>query len=73
MVKPVIAVDSSILIAIFNGEPEEDLFLETVVDARVVIGWPTAFEVRLWLVRHGRDRIQWFDAWLDDEAVQGVP
>ena len=41
-----IAVDTSVLIAIFLEEPEAEAFKAVLAENDLVIGWPTLFETR---------------------------
>jgi ribonuclease VapC len=73
-VKPLLAVDSSALIAIVNGEPEAATFENALVDGSPNIGWPTIFETRIWLLRRGGGQAgRWFEAWLDRPSTTAVP
>lgn len=45
-------VDSSALVAIFNGEAEGDDLRLVLARANWAIGWPTILEIRIWLVRN---------------------
>lgn len=41
-----IAIDTSVLIAIFLEEPEAEKFKAVLAENDIVIGWPTLFETR---------------------------
>ncbi len=41
-----IAIDTSVLIAIFLEEPEAETFKAVLAENDIVIGWPTLFETR---------------------------
>lgn len=69
-----VAVDSSILIAIMNAEPEADL-LQAALDCSIrVIGWPTVFETRIWVARRRRPEFaKWLDAFLELDQTICIP
>ena len=46
-----LALDSSVLIAILNGEHEGGDLLQVLADGQPVIGAPTVLEARLWCLR----------------------
>lgn len=46
-----LAVDSSALIAVIKGEPEENAFTSALWKNDVLVGWPTVLEMRIWLLR----------------------
>ncbi|MBB4277434.1 type II toxin-antitoxin system VapC family toxin [Rhizobium mongolense] len=48
-----IAVDTSVILAIALNEPEADLFRPVVGREPIVIGWPTLLEIRLVLSGKG--------------------
>lgn len=52
-----LAVDSSAIVAILNGELEADRFEQALDVSSRVIGWPTIFEIRLWSLRRQRPDI----------------
>jgi ribonuclease VapC len=61
------AIDSSAVVAILNGEAEAHQFLTAIDQGQsMYIGWPTAFEIELWLVRARRNEKAklWFDNFL---------
>ena len=59
---PDIAVDSSVLVAIAKKEIEASSFVEVLGAAWTAIGWPTVFEVRLWMIRNKRhEGSEWLD------------
>lgn len=60
-----LAVDSSALIAIIKGEPEEHAFADALLHGSPIIGWPTILETRIWLLRHSDGQARrWFENWL---------
>lgn len=48
-----IAVDTSAILAIALGEPEEERFKDILRQNELVIGWPTLFETRIVLTAKG--------------------
>ncbi|PVB60431.1 type II toxin-antitoxin system VapC family toxin [Labrenzia sp. 011] len=48
-----IAVDTSAILAIALGEPEEERFKDVMRHNDLVIGWPTLFETRIVLTAKG--------------------
>lgn len=67
------AVDSSALVAVLKGEAEEDLFAGILAAGGAIVGWPTVFETRIWLLRYaGLERTAWFEEWLREGATQPV-
>lgn len=65
------AIDSSVLIAILNREPEADRFLDTLEKHHAIVGWPTLFETRIWIIRRNvRSQSYWLEAWLDSGSVE---
>jgi ribonuclease VapC len=71
---PVLAADSSALIAILNKEPEAKHFLATLDASEALLGWPTVLEVRIWSVRGLNMAAEpWFQDWLEDPGTQIVP
>ena len=61
----VLAIDSSVLVAILKQEPERDDFLKLIDVSHCVIGWPTVLETRLWIVRKSAlESSGWFDNFL---------
>ena len=71
--KPVLAVDSSALIAIINAEPEAAAFSEALIDGSPIVGWPTIFETRIWLMRRSGGEAQgWLTAWLTHPATAAI-
>lgn len=68
------AVDSSAIIAILNREPEAAQFGLALDHAPRVIGWPTVFEVRLWIVRRARSEVaEWFDRFVRSAQTSLAP
>ncbi len=68
-----VAVDSSALVAILNGEAEARDLESIVLDCAVTIGWPTVLEVRLWLRRRPAALMTWLEERLDDESTTVLP
>lgn len=67
------AVDSSVLIAILNREPEAGQFLNALESSQAIIGWPTLFETRIWIMRrNARARSYWLETWLNDGAGETI-
>lgn len=48
-----IAIDTSVILAIALDEPEADLFKAALGGQPIIIGWPTLFEIRLVLAGKG--------------------
>jgi ribonuclease VapC len=68
-----VAVDSSVLIAILNEEPETEAFLGALAGSNFVIGWPTIFEVRIWCHRRLTEVKQpWLEAWFSSDTTRIV-
>jgi ribonuclease VapC len=69
-----VAVDSSVLIAVLNEEPEMDAFLGVLAVSSVVIGWPTIFEVRIWCHRRlAQVKPPWLEDWFASQRTRIVP
>jgi ribonuclease VapC len=49
----VIALDTSVIVAIALDEPEANVFKAALRNAPVLIGWPTLFETRIVLAANG--------------------
>jgi ribonuclease VapC len=49
-----VVVDSSVLVAVMNGEPEAGQFQAILSESVRIIGWPTVLETRLWAIRRQR-------------------
>jgi ribonuclease VapC len=65
-----IAVDSSVLVAILKSEPEKDNFEDVLIDSQCVIGWPTAFETRIWTIRNLKGSEEgWLEKFLAGSSV----
>lgn len=47
------AIDTSVILAIVLTEPEADRFRATLNEEQIVIGWPTLFETRMVLAGKG--------------------
>ncbi len=67
------AIDSSAVVAIINREPEARQLAAAMIGAHAIIGWPTVFEVRLWLLRRPRQTTNWLDDLLTDPDTEVVP
>lgn len=74
-------VDASVLVAIFNREPESDLFGNILLDNAWAIGVPNVFEARIWILRKRPDVVKEFTNYLDaasprfiafDEAIEKI-
>ncbi|MES5100577.1 type II toxin-antitoxin system VapC family toxin (plasmid) [Agrobacterium vaccinii] len=48
-----IALDTSVIVAILLEEPEADVFKSILQQGKIVIGWPTLFETRTVLTAKG--------------------
>ena len=53
MISQVIALDTSVILAIAFDEPEAEAFKTALRGAPILIGWPTLFETRLVLAAKG--------------------
>ena len=53
MTAKVIALDTSVVVAIALGEPEADAFKAALRNASILIGWPTLLETRIVLAAKG--------------------
>jgi ribonuclease VapC len=62
-------------VAVIKGEPEEQLLLQLLWDCPSVVGWPTVFETRIWLLRQsgGQAAAGWLEDWLARAHVEKVP
>lgn len=68
-----LAIDSSVLIAIMNEEPEANIFQSAITNVVRVVGWPTIFEVRIWTMRRGKDDMrQWLARFASFNATECV-
>lgn len=68
------AIDSSALVAIMREEPEANDFLTALDGPRPTIGWPTILEIRLWVIRRGRDKLaSWFEEFVTQPETIAVP
>ncbi len=66
-------VDASILVAMFNAEPEVDRFERIMAGGNWIIGWPTVFETRIWLLRNLPMRsLSLLDQMIDDPSVSAI-
>lgn len=67
-----VTVDSSVLIAFFQGEEEADDFLPILSESNLIIGAPTALEARIWCLRKARSfNLEQLDRWLS--GVEIIP
>jgi ribonuclease VapC len=64
-----VALDSSALVAILNREPEALAFSNVIAGSAPVIGWPTLFETRIWVLRHAPYLEVWLIALVEDPAT----
>jgi ribonuclease VapC len=46
------AVDTSVLIAIFKGEVEAEVFTDVLSNGEWSIGWPNVLEANIWSIRN---------------------
>jgi ribonuclease VapC len=68
-----VVVDSSVMIAVMNREPDAEHFGRTLAGLRRAIGWPTVLEVRIWCLRNlGNASQPWLDRLLDHPNTQLV-
>ena len=66
MLTAAFVVDSSVMVAIVNGEPEAQALEEALFGSDRYVGWPTIFETRIWTIRHQEPEFAaWLDAFLD--------
>lgn len=70
---PEFCVDSSVLVATFNAEPEAGKFEPLLFRRRWIIGWPTVLETRIWLIRNRPVRdLALLDRFLKDPLLDKV-
>lgn len=67
-----VALDSSVLVAILNREAEALAFSDILAGSSLIIGWPTVFETRLWVLRHAPVLENWLDELIADESTTTV-
>ncbi len=65
-----VAVDASVLVAFFRGEPEAANFVPVLNGPGLIIGAPTVLEARIWCLRRRREfNLDWLEQWLADVEV----
>lgn len=66
-----LVIDSSVIVAVLKHERDAASFREAMTGKRIVIGWPTVLEVKLWVLRRGSlDNFPWFEALLNSTDVE---
>ncbi len=69
-----IALDSSVLVAIIKGEPEAERFLDLLAAEECVLGAPTLVETRAWCAINLATRSsRWLEHVVDSGPVAVVP
>jgi ribonuclease VapC len=67
------AIDSSVLVAILNEEPEAEAFLNAINMSERMIGWPTILETRIWTIRNRPEGLQpWLDGLLNSPITSVI-
>jgi ribonuclease VapC len=70
----VIAIDSSVLVAIIRGESEAEHFLEAVEREECVLGAPTLVEARLWCsVNLKTGSSEWLEHFIEARPGRTIP
>jgi ribonuclease VapC len=68
------AVDTSVLIAIFKGEVEAEVFTDVLSNGEWSIGWPNVLEANIWSIRNRPSRSPiLLSQMLSDSSVSVVP